>query len=136
MRANLDDPVMAGFVERLEPLNALADSSPGFVWRLQDEEGDATAIRVFEDERILFNLSVWRSIQDLEAYTYRSSHVEAVRGRGEWFERMAKPGLVLWWLAAGQLPTVEDARGRFELLWNEGPTPGAFTFRDRFEAPA
>jgi hypothetical protein len=136
MRANLDDPVMAGFVERLEPLNALADSSPGFVWRLQDEEGDATAIRVFEDERILFNLSVWRSIQDLEAYTYRSSHVEAVRGRGEWFERMAKPGLVLWWLAAGQLPTVEDARGRFELLCNEGPTPGAFTFRDRFEAPA
>jgi hypothetical protein len=136
MRADLDDPVMAGFVERLEPLNALADSSPGFIWRLQDEEGDATAIRVFDDERILFNLSVWRSIQDLEAYTYRSSHVEAVRARGDWFERMAKPGLVLWWLAAGELPTVEDARRRFELLWNEGPASDAFTFRDRFEAPA
>jgi heme-degrading monooxygenase HmoA len=136
MRADLDDPVMAGFVERLEPLNALADSSPGFVWRLQDEEGDATAIRVFEDERILFNLSVWRSIQDLEAYTYGSSHVEAVRARGHWFERMAKPGLVLWWLAAGELPTVEDARWRFELLWNEGPTSDAFTFRNCFEAPA
>ena len=103
MRAALDDPVMAGFVERLEPLNALADSSPGFVWRLQDEEGDATAIRIFEDERILFNLSVWRSIEDLDAYTYKSAHVEAVRARSEWFERMVKPGLVLWWLAAGEL---------------------------------
>ena len=136
MRAALDDPVMAGFVERLEPLNALADSSPGFVWRLQDEEGDATAIRIFEDERILFNLSVWRSIEDLDAYTYKSAHVEAVRARSEWFERMVKPGLVLWWLAAGGLPTVEDARWRLELLWNEGPTREAFTFRNRFEAPA
>ena len=136
MRAALDDPVMAGFVERLEPLNALADTSPGFVWRLQDEDGDATAIRVFEDERILFNLSVWQSIQDLEAYTYKSAHVEAVRARGEWFERMAKPGLVLWWVAAGELPTVEEARRRFELLWEQGPTPEAFTFRNRFEAAA
>ncbi len=136
MRAALDDPVMAGFVERLEPLNALADSSPGFVWRLQDEEGDATAIRIFEDERILFNLSVWRSIEDLDAYTYKSAHVEVVRARSEWFERMVKPGLVLWWLAAGELPTVEDARWRLELLWNEGPTREAFTFRNRFEAPA
>ena len=136
MRAALDDPVMAGFVERLEPLNALADSSPGFVWRLQDEEGDATAIRIFEDERILFNLSVWRSIEDLDAYTYKSAHVEAVRARSEWFERMVKPGLVLWWLAAGELPTVEDARWRLELLWNEGPTREAFTFRNRFEVPA
>lgn len=135
MRAALDDPVMAGFVERLEPLNALADSSPGFVWRLQDEDGDATAIRVFDDERVLFNLSVWRSIQDLEAYAYRSAHVDAVRARGEWFERMAKPGLALWWLVAGELPTVEDARRRFELLWEQGPTPEAFTFRNRFEAP-
>jgi hypothetical protein len=135
MRAALDDPVMAGFVERLEPLNALADVSPGFVWRLQDEDGDATAIRLFEDERILFNLSVWRSIQDLEAYTYKSAHVEAVRARGDWFKRMGRPGLVLWWLAAGELPTVEDARGRFELLWEHGPGPDAFTFSTRYEAP-
>lgn len=136
MRAHLDDPVMAGFAERLAPLNALADSSPGFVWRLQDDEGDATAIRVFEDEQILFNLSVWQSIQALEAYTYRSAHVEALRARGEWFEPMSKPGLVLWWLAAGELPTVEDARARFEMLWDRGPTPEAFTFRNQFEVPA
>ena len=85
---------------------------------------------------MLFNVSVWRSIQDLEAYFYRSSHVEDVRARGDWFVRMAKPGLVLWWLADGDLPNVEDARRRFGLLWNEGPTLEAFTFRDRFEAPA
>ncbi len=136
MRAALDDPVMAGFVERLEPLNALADTSPGFIWRLQDEGGDATAIRVFDDERILFNLSVWRSIHDLENYTYKSAHVEAVRARGEWFERMARPGLVLWWVAEGELPTVEDARRRFELLWAQGPGPDAFTFSRRYEVPA
>lgn len=133
MRAALDDPRMAGFVERLEPLNRLADSSPGFVWRLQDEDGDATAIRVFEDERILFNMSVWESIEALEAYTYSSAHVEAVRSRGEWFERRHRPGLVLWWIGADRLPTVEDARERFELLWSIGPSADAFTFQDRFE---
>lgn len=127
---------MAGFVARLEPLNALADASPGFVWRLQDEAADATAIRLFDDERILFNLSVWESIEALEAYAYSGAHVEAVRARARWFEHRAKPNLVLWWVIAGELPTVEDARARFGLLWAEGPTPEAFTFRQRFEAPA
>ena len=136
MRAALDDPVMAGFVERLEPLNALADASAGFVWRLQDEEGDATAIRIFEDERMLFNMSVWESIEALEAYSYKSVHLEAVTNRANWFEKRSKPNLVLWWVAAGQLPTVEDAHARFELLWEQGPTPEAFTFGNRFEVPA
>lgn len=127
---------MAGFVAQLEPLNALADTSPGFVWRLQDEAGDATAIRVFDDERILFNMSLWESIEALEAYAYSSAHVEAVRARAGWFEARGKPNLVLWWVAAGDIPTVDDARSRFDLLWAHGPTPQAFTFRQRFEAPA
>ena len=136
MRAALDDPRMAGFVQRLEPLNRLAESSPGFVWRLQDEQGDATAIRVFGEERILFNMSVWESIAALEAYTYGSAHVDAVRVRAEWFERWPKPGLVLWWITSGELPTVEDARSRFELLWKNGPSAEAFTLRERFEVSA
>lgn len=136
MRAALDDPRMAGFAERLEPLNRLADSSPGFIWRLEDEQEDATAKRLFGDERTLFNMSVWESITALEAYTYGSAHVEAVRARGKWFERWPKPGLVLWWIAAGELPTVEDARCRFELLWKQGPSAEAFTLRDRFEVSA
>ena len=136
MRAPLEDPVMAGFVERLEPLNALADGSPGFIWRMQDEQGDATAIRVFDDELILFNLSVWESIEALEAYVYGSRHVEAVRARGAWFEPMSRPSFVLWWIAAGEIPTVEEARARFELLWEHGPTESAFTFAKRYERTA
>ena len=132
MRAPLDDPLMAGFVERLEPLNALADQSPGFVWRMQDEEGDATAIRVFEDEMILFNMSVWESIEALEAYAYQTNHVEAVRARGDWFEPMSRPSFVLWWVPVGHIPSVEEARERFSILWENGPTSEAFTFSSRY----
>lgn len=134
MRAPLDDPLMEGFAARLEPLNALADSSPGFVWRLQTEEGDATSVQAFDDELILFNLSVWESIEALEAYVYRSDHVAAVQKRAEWFERPTKSPLVLWWIDAGHIPTEAEAQKRFELLWQNGPTPAAFTFRTRFDA--
>lgn len=136
MRAQLDDPMMAGFVELLEPLNALADRSPGFVWRMQDEEGDATAIRVFDDELILFNLSVWESVEALQDYAYRSNHVQAVRVRGDWFEPMSKPNFVLWWIPAGHIPSVEEAKERFTMLWEYGPTAAAFTFHARFEQSA
>lgn len=124
---------MAGFVSRLEPLNAMADAAPGFVWRLQTEDGDATSIRAFDDERTLFNLSVWESIEALEAYVYQSSHLAAVQQRAEWFERPSKSPLVLWWIDAGDIPTEEEAEERFEMLWNNGPTPAAFTFRARFD---
>lgn len=136
MRAPLDDPIMAGFVELLEPLNLLADRSPGFVWRMQDDEGDATAIRVFDDELILFNMSVWESVEALQEYAYRSSHVKAVRARGDWFEPMSRPNFVLWWVPAGHIPSVEEARERFTMLWERGPTAAAFTFHTRFEKSA
>ena len=134
MRAPLDDPLMAGFAERLEPLNALADASPGFVWRLQTEEGDATEIDVFGDELVLFNMSVWESIEALESYVYKSNHVNAVQKRAEWFERPTKSPLVLWWIEAGQIPTIEEGKARLEQLWADGPTAHAFTFRQRFDA--
>lgn len=134
MKAPMDDPVMQGFVEQLEPLNALADGSPGFVWRMQDEKGDATAIRVFEDELILFNMSVWESIEALQAYAYQSNHVAAVRARGDWFVPMSKPNFVLWWFPSGHVPTVEEAKERFTLLWEHGPTAAGFTFHSRFGA--
>jgi hypothetical protein len=134
MRASIDDPVMAGFVAQLEPLNALADGSPGFVWRLQDEKGDATAIRVFEDELILFNMSVWESIEALQDYAYQSNHVAAVRARGDWFVPVSAQNFVLWWIPAGHIPTVEEAKERFEILWEHGPTAAAFTFHSRFGA--
>ena len=133
MRAALDDPVMAGFVERLEPLNALADASPGFVWRLQTEAGDATEIEVFGDERVLFNMSVWESIEALESYVYKSGHVNAVQKRSEWFERPTRSPFVLWWVEAGTIPTIQDGKSRLEKLWEHGPTGEAFTFRHRFD---
>ena len=131
-RAPLDDPLMEGFMAQLEPLNALADSMPGFVWRLQTDDGDATAIKAFNDPLILFNLTVWESIEALEAYVYNSDHVNAVKDRLQWFERPTKAPFAMWWIEAGHLPTVEEAKGRLESLWANGPTPEAFTFRQRF----
>ncbi len=135
MRAPEDDPLMAGFVGRLEALNALADSSPGFVWRLQTEDGDATAIRAFADERILFNLSTWESVEALMNYVYHSAHTEALRRRAEWFERQRGTSLVLWWIPAGHRPTVAEAKERLEILDEHGPGPTAFTFRQPFPPP-
>ena len=131
-RAPLDDPLMAGFVARLEPLNALADSMPGFVWRLQTDDGDATAIRVFDNPLILFNLSLWESIEALENYVYRSDHVAALRKRSDWFERPTKSPLALWWVPAGHIPDEHEAKARLEMLWRDGPGPEAFTFRERY----
>ena len=136
MLGPLEDPVMAGFVERLDVLNALADASPGFVWRYQTEAGNATEVRVFDDELILFNMSVWESIDALNAYVYHSDHVRAVQQRAEWFERAERSPMVLWWIQAGHIPTVEEAKGRFDLLWEYGPGPDAFTFRNRYPVPA
>ena len=135
MRAPIDDPVMAGFVERLDPLNALADESPGFIWRYQTEEGNATEVRVFDDELILFNKSVWESIEALEAYVYQSNHVRAVQNRAEWFERSDRSPIVLWWVESGHIPTVEEAKSRFDRLWKDGPSADAFTFRNRYPSP-
>lgn len=135
MLGAIDDEVMAGFVARLEPLNALADASPGFVWRYQTEAGDATEVRVFDDEMILFNMSVWESVEALEEYVYRSDHVEAVQMRAEWFECPARAPLVMWWIEAGHLPTVEEAKMRFDILWRDGPGAAAFSFKQRFGPP-
>jgi hypothetical protein len=135
MRAPLEDPVMEGFRSQLERINALADRSPGFVWRLQTEEGDATAVRAFDDPGILFNMSVWESLEALHAYVYKSDHVGPLRSRRAWFEPMTEASLVLWWIPASHVPTVEEARERLERLRRLGPTAEAFTFRHPFSAP-
>ena len=95
-RGPIDSPIMAEFVALLDPVNAVADASPGFVWRLQTEEGNATAVRPYEDESIAVNMSVWESIDELAAFVYRSGHVDVMRRRREWFEPM-KVFMVLWW---------------------------------------
>src|SRR3954451_12162922 len=128
----MDDPAMAGFVEQLDPINALADTAPGFVWRLQTDEGNAISIHAFEDDLMLVNMSVWESVEALADFVYRSGHVAVMRRRREWAERMAEAYMVLWWVAEGEIPTVEEAKDRLEHLREHGPTPDAFTFKKRY----
>jgi hypothetical protein len=136
LRAPVDDPAIAEFVAGLDPINALADSAPGFVWRLQTEDGNATAIRPDPgDEMVAINLSVWESVEALADFAYRSAHLAFLRRRAEWFERMASSYLAMWWIPAGTIPTVADAMDRVAHLDRHGPTPTAFTFRHRFAPP-
>ena len=135
-RRPLDSPALSEFVAALAPVNALADAAPGFVWRLADESGDATSIRAFGDERLIVNMSVWESIEALWEYVYDGDHLKAMRRRREWFSRMAEYHLALWWVHAGDLPTVAEAERRVARLRAEGPTPYAFTFKQRYGPPA
>src|SRR5919106_5080167 len=131
-RGEMTDPVMAGFVSRLAEINALADGSPGFVWRLQTEDGDATAVRPYEDLRILINLSVWADLAALRTYVYRSPHAAVMRRRREWFERFDRIYVALWWVPAGHRPSVAEAVARLAHLEQHGPTAFAFSFAEPF----
>lgn len=132
-RFAVDDPGMADFMAGLDRINALADATPGFVWRLQSASGNATDIQAYDDPRLLVNMSVWESVDALRAYVYRSGHVDFLRRRKEWFETGETPFQVLWWVAAGHIPTVNEAKARLEHLTTHGPTAYAFTFRTPFE---
>jgi hypothetical protein len=135
-RAPIDSAVMEGFRNQLDPINTLADQSAGFIWRLQTEDGNATAIRPYAgDDLMAINMSVWESLESLQHFVYKTSHVETLRARKQWFEQLEGPMLVLWWIPAGQLPTVSDAQERLAHLKEHGPTPYAFTFRSPFTAP-
>lgn len=135
IRGAMDSPVMAEFAANLERINAVAEGSPGFIWRLQTDAGDATAIRPFDNPSMLVNMSVWRDLESLRRYVYHSAHLELMRRRGEWFERMSEAFLVLWWVPQGHRPTVDEAIGRLELLRSRGATAQAFTFRQAFAPP-
>jgi heme-degrading monooxygenase HmoA len=130
--APLDDSLMAGFVEKLDEINALADGSPGFVWRLQSDEGDATSFRPYEDERTLMNMSVWTSLETFSEYAYKSAHREVMKQRRRWFERFDGPYMALWWVPQGHIPTVEEAKERLEHLRVHGETAYAFSLKQPF----
>ena len=132
MRGALEDPVMEGFVARLAEINALADGSPGFVWRLQTPEGNATYLRPYDDDPILFNLSVWKTVEDLRNYVYRSAHAEVLRQRNDWFLKFEAPVVALWWVPTGHMPSIDEAKKRLAHLQEMGLTAFAFTFRNLF----
>jgi len=132
MRGPLESDLMEGFRARLEEINALADRSPGFVWRLQTDDGNATYLRPYDDDRILFNMSVWESVEHLKDYVYRTAHAELLRQRQQWFEKFDRPVVALWWVPDGHRPSIDEAKKRLDRLQEEGPTPFAFSFRQMF----
>ena len=135
LKAPLDSPIVAGFVAALEPINALADSAPGFVWRLKTDDGDATSIRVFADDQILLNMSVWESMEALSNYLYRSGHKDVLRQRRQWADRFEGVQAAMWWIRAGTVPEPSEAVARMDHLSRVGPSAYAFTFRTTFAAP-
>lgn len=136
MLAPLDHPSMAEFMGRLDEINALAEASPGFVWRLETDEGNATALRPYDDDWIIVNMSVWESPEALMEFTYRSRHNQIMQKRRNWFEPHANSYFVMWWTPAGHVPTVQEAKARLEHLEQKGETAHAFTFRHPFPRPA
>lgn len=136
MLAPIDDPIMADFVAQLPAINALAEQSPGFVWRLQSESGDATSIKVYDDDMIIINLTVWESVDTLRQYVYKSAHSTVLRERKRWFEKFDGPYYALWWIPAGTVPTAEEGRERLEYLRQHGESVYAFSFRNVYLMPA
>lgn len=135
LRAPIDDPLVAEFANALDEINALADQSPGFVWRLQTEEGNATGIQTTDDEMFIINMSVWEAADDLFNYVYRTEHVDFLRNRRDWFERMADAHMCLWWIPVGELPSIDDGLERLEHFKQNGSTATAFSFREQFDPP-
>jgi heme-degrading monooxygenase HmoA len=132
------DPRLADYMCRLDEMNELADRSPGFVWRYLTDSRDPVQ-REFDDPYVLFNMSVWTSIDALHAYTYRTAHSQVYAARRKWFaEDKAVVGghaLAMWWIPRGERPSVEDAKRRLAKILADGPSIEAFTFKQRFDPP-
>ena len=132
-QGSMDSEVMKGFVDRLDEINNLADKSPGFVWRLQTEDGDATSIQAFDDPSIIVNMSVWENIETLKNFVYKSLHVDLIRDRDAWFNKIINAHQVLWWIPVGHIPSVSEGKEKLELLELKGPSSEAFTFSEPFQ---
>jgi hypothetical protein len=140
LRAPIDSPELAGFVAALDPVNAVADAARGFIWRLQTEDGNATAIQAFEWDAegsagVIMNMSVWESVEALAAFVYSTGHRAVLRRRREWFEQMPQAYTALWWIPRGTIPTVADAEDKVRYLRQHGPSQEAFTLKVHFPPP-
>jgi hypothetical protein len=134
MLSPIDSTVMAGFVANLDAINALAEESEGFIWRLKDEGNNATSIRIFDDEFLIVNMSVWENVPALSRFVYKSGHVEIFKRRKEWFGKMTEMHMALWYVPAGHLPDVKEALERLDHLRTHGETPFSFSFKKSFTA--
>jgi len=136
MLAPIDSPELSEFVSALDRINAIADSSPGFIWRLQSDDGNATDVEHAFGSNMLVNMSVWDSVEALHAYVYRTAHAEFMSRRKEWFQRMTDAYTVLWWVPQGHRPSTYEAQVKLDLLKASGPCPEAFTFKSVFGMPS
>jgi len=132
---NIEDPIMKEFVENLDRVNELAESSAGFIWRLKDESNNASSFNPFNDEQVIINISVWENVALLENFTYKTFHTDFLRRRKEWFSKYGKAHFALWWIKEGQYPSVEDAVARLDYLQANGVSERAFDFKEKFLPP-
>jgi hypothetical protein len=132
---NINDPVMREFVDNLDKVNAVAEESEGFVWRLKDENNNATSLNPYGDEQILINISVWENIESLEKYVYKSFHTDFLRRRKDWFQNFGQASVAMWWIPAGLVPTIEEAVAKLDHLQKNGASEQAFNFKKRFPPP-
>jgi hypothetical protein len=128
----LDDPKMKGFIDNLAPINALADASDGFIWRLAGENDNATDIQTFSDPNIIVNMSVWSSIEALKIFMFKTHHRDFLRRKKDWFNHIENANYVLWWLEDGTIPCVDDGIVRLEHLRSYGESPYAFSLKVPF----
>ena len=132
---NIDDPIMKEFVDNLDVVNELAENSEGFVWRLKEDNNNATSLNPYDDEQVIINISVWESVETLEQYVFKTFHSEFLKRRKEWFHKYGKVHTAMWWIEEGNFPTVDEAVAKLAALQKDGPTKDVFTFKDRFSAP-
>ncbi|MBB6331414.1 hypothetical protein HNP24_002364 [Chryseobacterium sediminis] len=133
--ANIEDPIMNEFVSHLDSVNRLAEESDGFVWRLKDDENNATSFNPLNDEKIIINISVWKDVESLEHYTYKTFHVDFIRRRKEWFQKYGKAYYALWWIKDNEYPSIDEALKRLEYLQEKGSSSYAFNFQSVFQKP-
>ena len=130
----LDSPQLQEFVDNLVPVNEIADKSEGFIWRLQDDSGDATNIQAFSDPNIIVNMSTWTSTDALKNFMFRTHHRDFLRRKSEWFENIPQDSYVLWWVSQGHVPTIAEGLQRLDYLRVNTDSPYAFTFKSNFSA--
>lgn len=133
LKEPIDSLLLSDFVSQLDEINALADAAEGFVWRLQGEEGNATAYNVFDNEMIIINMSVWESVESLRNYVYKTAHAAVMKQGNKWFGKLDRPQVVLWWIPAEHIPTPQEAKEKLAYLAKHGETKEAFTFKNIFE---
>ncbi|MDB5013167.1 MAG: hypothetical protein JWQ25_1369 [Daejeonella sp.] len=132
---DINDPIMKEFVDNLGKVNDIAEASEGFVWRLKDDSYNATSFNPYNDEQIIINISVWETIETLEHYMYKTFHSDFLRRRKEWFQAHGKASTAMWWIPAGQIPTLEEAIEKLDYLQIHGVSEKVFDLRNKFPKP-